>query len=116
MSTDINPDSGRTTEGQDPGPAGTAVTSGRVHVVTDRLHFETRGSGDVVNLTGQVSRLVKATGLRTGIVTVFFPGATGAITTLEFEPGVVQERLRPLWSDAPSERRMGNRPPHLPSV
>ena len=32
-----------------------------------------------------------ATGLRTGIVTVFVPGATGAVTTLEFEPGVVQD-------------------------
>ena len=32
-----------------------------------------------------------ATGLRAGTVTVFVPGATGAVTTLEFEPGVVQD-------------------------
>ena len=71
--------------------AKTAAVSGLAHVFTDRLHFETQGNADMVNLTAEVRRLVKATGLRAGTVTVFFPGATGAVTTLEFEPGVVQD-------------------------
>lgn len=65
--------------------------SGPTTVVTDTVHFSTNGNADTVNLTEEVRRLVAATGLRAGIVTVFVPGATGAVTTLEFEPGVVQD-------------------------
>jgi secondary thiamine-phosphate synthase enzyme len=68
-----------------------SAPSGITTVVTDRLHFNTEGDADMVNLTADVRRLVKETGLRAGAVTVFFPGATGAVTTLEFEPGVVQD-------------------------
>jgi secondary thiamine-phosphate synthase enzyme len=65
--------------------------SGPVTVVTDTVQFDTQGDADMVNLTEDVRRRVSATGLRAGIVTVFVPGATGAVTTLEFEPGVVQD-------------------------
>jgi secondary thiamine-phosphate synthase enzyme len=65
--------------------------SGPVTVVTDTVQFDTQGDADMVNLTEDVRRRVNATGLRAGIVTVFVPGATGAVTTLEFEPGVVQD-------------------------
>jgi secondary thiamine-phosphate synthase enzyme len=66
-------------------------TSGPVTVVTDTVHFNTKGDADMMNLTEDVRRLVRETGLRAGTVTVFVPGATGAVTTLEFEPGVVQD-------------------------
>ncbi len=69
----------------------TPALSGIATVVTDRLHFDTQGDADMVNVTADIRRLVAETGLRAGTVTVFFPGATGAITTLEFEPGVVQD-------------------------
>jgi secondary thiamine-phosphate synthase enzyme len=45
----------------------------------------------MVNLTEDVRRLVRESGLRAGTVTIFVPGATGAVTTLEFEPGVLQD-------------------------
>jgi len=65
--------------------------TGVATVVTGRLHFDTKGNADMVNLTAEVRRFVKDTGLSDGAVTVFFPGATGAVTTLEFEPGVVKD-------------------------
>jgi secondary thiamine-phosphate synthase enzyme len=68
-----------------------STVTGVATVVTDRIFFETQGNADMVNLTADVRRIVKATGLKAGAVTVFFPGATGAVTTLEFEPGVVQD-------------------------
>ncbi len=67
------------------------TTTGTATVVTGRIHFNTKGHADTVNLTEEVRRFVTETGLSDGAVTVFFPGATGAITTLEFEPGVVQD-------------------------
>lgn len=65
--------------------------SGPASVFTDTIHFNTKGDADMVNISAEVRRVVAATGLRAGIVTVFVPGATGAVTTLEFEPGVVQD-------------------------
>ena len=71
----------------------TATTSvtGTATVVTGRIQFNTKGDADMVNLTADVRRIVTDSGLTAGAVTVFFPGATGAITTLEFEPGVVKD-------------------------
>jgi len=67
------------------------TTSGPVTVLTDSLHFNTHGDADVVDLTEDVRELLRSSGLRTGILTIFAPGATGAVTTLEFEPGVVSD-------------------------
>ena len=51
----------------------------------------TRGDGDVVDVTSDVSELVSKSGLSSGIVTVFAPGATAGVTTIEFEPGLVED-------------------------
>jgi secondary thiamine-phosphate synthase enzyme len=68
----------------------TAV-SGEVVVITERIHFDSAGDADIINITADVRRLAEQAGLRAGTVTIFVPGATGALTTLEFEPGVVQD-------------------------
>jgi len=62
-----------------------------VKVVRKELHLNTAGEIDVVNITGMVEKAVKDSGIRNGLVTVFIPGATGAITTIEFEPNLVQD-------------------------
>lgn len=69
----------------------TPAVSGLPSMVIERMHFNTEGDADMVNLTADVRRLVKESGLSTGLVTLFVPGATGAVTTLEFEPGVIQD-------------------------
>ncbi len=74
-------------------PAGEAVT-GPLTVSTHYLHFPTQGGGDVVNLTDEVNALLRQTDLEAGTVTVFAPGATAAVTTLEFEPGAVRDFQR----------------------
>jgi secondary thiamine-phosphate synthase enzyme len=77
--------------GEDLDMTAAPAPSGTVSVITDRIHFNTAGDADMVNITADVRRLVQETGLRAGTVTLFVPGATGALTTLEFEPGVVQD-------------------------
>jgi len=73
-------------------------------VVTGAIEFSSRGDADVVRITDQVRDTVRRSGLRDGTVTVFAPGATGAITTLEYEPGVVQDLQEVLDSVIPSDR------------
>lgn len=45
----------------------------------------------MVDVTSDVSELVSKSGLSSGIVTVFAPGATAGVTTIEFEPGLVED-------------------------
>jgi secondary thiamine-phosphate synthase enzyme len=68
--------------------------SGTMQVVTHSFTMPTEGEADIHNITDEVRRLLAATGLDSGTATVFMPGATGAVTTLEFEPGVVQDFKR----------------------
>ena len=78
------------------------VREGLARVVTGAIEFSSRGDADMVNITEEVAEAVQQTGLRAGTVTVFVPGATGAVTTLEFEPGVVHDFQRLFDRLAPS--------------
>jgi secondary thiamine-phosphate synthase enzyme len=69
------------------------------------LEFELREELDMVDITADVDKVLRDSGITEGSVTVFVPGATGVITCLEFEPGVIQdfkaaiERLMPRDGD-----------------
>lgn len=67
-----------------------AVT-GDLTVLTRTISFSTQGEGDVIDITHHLNQLLRESGLTAGTVTIFAPGATGAVTTLEFEPGVVHD-------------------------
>ncbi len=60
-------------------------------VVTRTITLESRGRDEIFDITSKVNHAVGESGLRDGTVTVFVPGSTGAVTTIEFEPGVVQD-------------------------
>jgi secondary thiamine-phosphate synthase enzyme len=55
------------------------------------LAFSTQGDGDVVDLTEGISRVIDQSEAQSGVVTVFVPGSTAAVTALEHEPGGVQD-------------------------
>jgi secondary thiamine-phosphate synthase enzyme len=55
------------------------------------ISFETRGDIDVIDITSRVREGIASQSIRDGLATVFVPGATGAVTTIEFEPGLVQD-------------------------
>lgn len=50
--------------------------------------IETHGHRHMHDLTSQVARIVLASKVQTGTVNVFNVGSTGAIGTIEFEPGL----------------------------
>ena len=51
----------------------------------------TEGHGDVCPLSDRVLEIVRDAGVERGVASVFVPGATAAITTMEFEPGGVHD-------------------------
>ncbi|MBU1319727.1 MAG: secondary thiamine-phosphate synthase enzyme YjbQ [candidate division Zixibacteria bacterium] len=55
------------------------------------IRVDTKGDGDILDLTQQVSESVNKSGISSGIVTVFVPGSTAGITTIEFEPGLQKD-------------------------
>jgi secondary thiamine-phosphate synthase enzyme len=76
-----------------------------VAVHTGHLRFSTAGDGDVIDLTEGVRSIVRSAGVENGAVSVFVPGSTAAVTTMEHEPGGVQDlkatldRLVPVQGD-----------------
>ncbi|TGC10980.1 secondary thiamine-phosphate synthase enzyme YjbQ [Methanolobus halotolerans] len=60
-------------------------------VVTEYLEFDTRGNTDIIDLTADVSSLVASSGVMDGIVMVFVPGSTAAISTIEYESGLISD-------------------------
>ena len=71
-------------------------------VATHRHRLSTKGQGDIQDITPAVARAVRDSALTAGVVTVFVVGSTAAVTTLEFEPGVVHDLNRLFESLAPS--------------
>ena len=58
---------------------------------TKEITFDTTGNGDIVDLTDDLRRVVKMSSIHSGTITVFVPGSTGALTTVEYEPGLVKD-------------------------
>ncbi len=73
-------------------------------IVTRELHLRTRGGYDVQDITAQVARAVKESKLADGIVTIFCPGSTGGLTTIEFEAGVIHDLRQVLDEITPPDR------------
>ena len=73
-------------------------------VITEKLSMETRGDTDIIEITGEVADAVIRSGLGSGTVTVFIPGATGGVTTVEYEPGLEADLKRMFEELAPEDR------------
>ncbi len=67
-------------------------------VVTSRIELSTQGNADIIDITRYVSNAVITSEIKNGIVTVFCPSATSALTTIEYEPGCVSD-LRRLFDE-----------------
>ncbi|NIR86056.1 YjbQ family protein [Candidatus Bathyarchaeota archaeon] len=72
-------------------------------VKTKQLSVHTRGEGDILDVTSAVAEAVVETELKNGIVTVFVPGSTGALTTIEYEPGLLKDLPDTLERVAPKD-------------
>ena len=60
-------------------------------ILNERIRRDTKGSGDLINLTDELHRLLERSTLMDGSMTVFVAGSTAGITTLEFEPGLIKD-------------------------
>ncbi len=83
-------------------------------VVSVKKSVESRGNNHVIDITSQVASSVAEAGIESGIATVFVTGSTAGVTTVEFEPGLVQDldtafnRLMPRELDYRHHERWGD--------
>jgi secondary thiamine-phosphate synthase enzyme len=73
-------------------------------IVTRGLQIQTKGHTDIQNITPQIVQAVGKSGIAAGTVTIFCPGSTGGITTIEFEAGVVADLRQILDEIVPPNR------------
>lgn len=67
------------------------------------IQVETHGEGEIVNLTPQVEEAIAESGVPGGLANIFVVGSTAAITTIEYEPGVLSDLNRALSVIAPDD-------------
>ena len=60
-------------------------------IVTTTAEISTESDTDIVDITGLVSQHLAQSGIQHGAVTLFVPGSTGALTTIEYESGLIQD-------------------------
>jgi len=62
-----------------------------MNVITKSLKIKTRGNTDILDITSEVQNIIKVSKLSEGQITIFVPGSTAGITTIEYEPGLLKD-------------------------
>jgi secondary thiamine-phosphate synthase enzyme len=57
----------------------------------------------MIDLTDHVGAVLRRSKIGNGLVTVFCPGSTGAVTTIEYESGVLKDLQKAIEKIAPSD-------------
>ena len=77
-------------------------------VLTKTIRVKSKGENDVIDITPQISKVLVESKIKNGNVTVFVSGSTAAVTTIEFEPGLVDDFPKMLARIAPKDIEYGH--------
>ncbi|GFN41648.1 MAG: conserved hypothetical protein [Marine Group I thaumarchaeote] len=72
-------------------------------VITKQIKISSKSENDIIDITEQVADAISESGILNGTITVFVSGSTGAITTIEYEPGLVKDFPEMLSRVAPDD-------------
>ena len=81
---------------------------------SETISLNTKGFSDILDITNPVASIIDRSGIKNGLVTVFCPGSTGSVTTIEYEPGVLKDLQKAIEKIVPSnipydhDRRWGD--------
>jgi secondary thiamine-phosphate synthase enzyme len=70
---------------------------------SETISLSTKGFTDIIDVTPKVSSIVKQSGIKDGLVTVFCPGSTGGVTAIEYESGVLRDLQKAIEKLVPSD-------------
>jgi secondary thiamine-phosphate synthase enzyme len=83
-------------------------------IVNKRIQFQTQGNAQIIDITDQVIRSLRDSGLKNGIITLFTPSSTSGLTTTEYESGAIHDlqqlfdRIAPPSLDYRHNQRWGD--------
>ncbi|MFC1561706.1 secondary thiamine-phosphate synthase enzyme YjbQ [candidate division KSB1 bacterium] len=60
-------------------------------IINDTITLTTQGNADIIDITQNVWDIITRNDVKDGLVTLFVPGSTGALTSIEYEPGAVSD-------------------------
>ncbi len=72
-------------------------------VFNNEIFMQTTGNTDIIDITPQVFNEVIQSEVEDGAVTLFVPGSTGALSTIEFESGVINDLKKAIDRIAPED-------------
>lgn len=73
-------------------------------ILNEKISLTTQGNSEIIDITGRVRDILEEKGISNGILTVFIPGSTGAITTIEYESGALEDMQNLLETIAPQNK------------
>jgi secondary thiamine-phosphate synthase enzyme len=71
-------------------------------IYSETIPLSTKGFTDIIDITDRVDSVVGHSKIKDGLVTVFCPGSTGSITTIEYESGVLRDLQMAIEKIVPS--------------
>jgi len=81
-------------------------------LATRKIHFSTQGNSEIIDLTNTVKKHLKGANLNSGLVNLFVPGATGGLTTIEYEPGLIADFQKTLERIVPEKTKYSHNLTH----
>jgi secondary thiamine-phosphate synthase enzyme len=72
-------------------------------IISSELEFKTTDQTDVIDISREVQETVLQSGIQDGIIMLFISGSTAALTTIEFESGVVNDLRKAIERIAPRD-------------
>lgn len=72
-------------------------------IEAQQILVDTTGDTDIIDLTPAVQLEIQRSGVRNGTVTLFIPGSTAALSTIEYESGVVNDLKKAIERVAPRD-------------
>jgi secondary thiamine-phosphate synthase enzyme len=69
---------------------------------SEKFSLSTKGFSDIIDITNRVDAVIDHSRIENGLVTVFCSGSTGAVTTIEYESGVLKDLQKAIEKIAPS--------------
>jgi len=73
-------------------------------IISKEISIEVEGFSDIKNITGQVTDFAAESGFTEGLIHIFPVGSTASISTIEFEPALVQDMQDKLEEFAPHDQ------------
>jgi secondary thiamine-phosphate synthase enzyme len=74
-------------------------------IINKEITVETEGFSDIKNITGEIEGFAQESGFKKGIIHIFPVGSTASISTIEFEPALVQDMKDKLEEFAPHDQQ-----------